>query len=227
MLFNRFSERIKAASAGGFAGIPGGAAGDILVKVSGTDYDYIWTAAPGTFTISAGNYIYFAYVVDDIQINVAEMTATVGGAVPTPPNDATYYLNGTGAWSIPSSGAAPSPTETRIGFSAATNGATMTVNTTSAFSPMTVHTAGPGVYNWDDIWIWAANTDTVSRTISLYFGAHSSVGDQVVGNYDLPPGGAPVLICPGLFLQNSGVVEAYASIANKINLTGYVNRCVV
>lgn len=227
MLFNRFSERIKAASAGGFAGIPGGAAGDILVKVSGTDYDYIWTAAPGTFTISAGNYVYFAYVVDDIQINVAEMTATVGGAVPTPPNDATYYLNGTGAWSIPSSGAAPSPTETRIGFSAATNGATMTVDTTSAISPMTVHTAGPGIYNWDDIWIWAANTDTISRTISLYFGAHSSVGDQVVGNYDLPPGGAPVLICPGLILQNSGVVEAYASIANKINLTGYVNRCVV
>jgi len=227
MLFNRFSERIKAASAGGFAGIPGGAAGDILVKVSGTDYDYIWTAAPGTFTISAGNYVYFAYVVDDIQINVADMTATVGGAVPTPPNDATYYLNGTGAWSIPSSGAAPSPTETRIGFSAATNGATMTVNTTSAISPMTVHTTGPGIYNWDDIWIWAANTDTVSRTISLYFGAHSSLGDQVVGNYDLPPGGAPVLICPGLFLQNSGVVEAYASIANKINLTGYVNRCVV
>lgn len=101
MLFNRFSERIKAASAVGFAGIPGGAAGDILVKVSGTDYDYIWTAAPGTFTISAGNYVYFAYVVDDIQINVAEMTATVGGAVPVPPNDATYYLNGTGAWSIP------------------------------------------------------------------------------------------------------------------------------
>jgi len=227
MLFNRFSERIKAAPAVGFAGIPGGAAGDILVKVSGTDYDYIWTAAPGTFTISAGNYVYFAYVVDDIQINVAEMTATVGGAVPTPPNDATYYLNGTGAWSIPSSGAAPSPTETRIGFSAATNGATMTVNTTSAISPMTVHTTGPGIYNWDDIWIWAANTDTVSRTISLYFGAHSSLGDQVVGNYDLPPGGAPVLICPGLFLQNSGVVEAYASIANKINLTGYVNRCVV
>ena len=227
MLFNRFSERIKAAPAVGFAGIPGGAAGDILVKVSGTDYDYIWTAAPGTFTISAGNYVYFAYVVDDIQINVADMTATVGGAVPTPPNDATYYLNGTGAWSIPSSGAAPSPTETRIGFSAATNGATMTVNTTSAISPMTVHTTGPGIYNWDDIWIWAANTDTVSRTISLYFGAHSSLGDQVVGNYDLPPGGAPVLICPGLFLQNSGVVEAYASIANKINLTGYVNRCVV
>lgn len=227
MLFNRFSERIKAASAGGFAGIPGGAAGDILVKASGTDYDYLWTPAPGTFTISAGNYVYFAYVVDDIQINVAEMTATVGGAVPVPPNDATYYLNGTGVWSIPSSAAAPSPTETRIGFSAATNGATMTVNTTSAISPMTVHTAVSGVYNWDDVWIWAANTDTVSRTISLYFGAHSSLGDQVVGNYDLPPGGAPVLICPGLFLQNSGVVEAYASIANKINLTGYVNRCVV
>jgi hypothetical protein len=103
----------------------------------------------------------------------------------------------------------------------------MTVNTTSAISPMTVHTAISGVYNWDDVWIWAANTDTVSRTISLYFGAHSSLGDQVVGNYDLPPGGAPVLICPGLFIQNSGVVEAYASIANKINLTGYVNRCVV
>jgi len=227
MLFNRFSERIKAASSGGFAGIPGGSTGDILVKSSGTDYDYTWTSAPGTFTISEGNHVYFSYVVDDIQINVAEMTATTGGAVPVPPNDSTYYLDGTGAWTVPATGGTASPTETRIGLSGSTNGATMTVNTTSAISPMIVHTTGPGVYNWDDIWIWAANTDTVSRTISLYFGAHSSIGDQVVGSYDLPPGGAPVLICPGLFLQNSGVVEAYASIANKINLTGYVNRCVV
>jgi len=155
------------------------------------------------------------------------MTATSGGVVPAPPNDSSYFLDGTGTWSIPASGAGPSPTETRIGFSAATNGATMIVNTTSAISPMTVHTTDPGTTNWDDVWIWAANTDTVSRTISLYFGAHSSIGDQVVGSYDLPPGGAPVLICPGLFLQNSGVVEAYASIANKINLTGYVNRCTV
>ncbi len=228
MLFNRFSERIKAASSGtGFEGIPGGDTGQILVKNSSTDYDYTWISAPGTFTVSEGNYIYFAYSVDDIQINVLEMTATNGGAVPLPPNDSTYYLDGTGSWSIPVAGTSSSPTETRIGFSAATNGATMTVNTTSAISPMTVHTAGPGIYNWDDVWIWAANTDTVSRTISLYFGAHSSIGDQVVGNYDLPPGGAPVLICPGLFIQNSGVIEAYASIADKINLTGYVNRCVV
>jgi hypothetical protein len=79
MLFNRFSERIKAASSGGFAGIPGGSTGDILVKSSGTDYDYTWTSAPGTFTISEGNHVYFAYVVDDIQINVAEMTATLEG----------------------------------------------------------------------------------------------------------------------------------------------------
>lgn len=227
MLFNRFSERIKVASAGGFAGIPGGSTGQALVKASGTDYDYVWTSIPGTFTISAGNYVYFAYAADDIQINVDEMTATSGGAVPAPPNDSSYFLDGTGMWSIPASGAGPSPTETRIGFSAATNGATMTVNTTSAISPMTVHTAGPGIYNWDDIWIWAANTDTISRTISLYFGAHSSVGDMAIGSYDLPPGGMPVLICPGLFLRNSGVVEAFASVANKINLTGYVNRCVV
>lgn len=224
MLFNKFSERIKAASGGG---IPGGSTGQALVKASGTDYDYVWTSIPGTFTISEGNYVYFAYAADDIQINVDEMTATSGGVVPAPPNDSSYFLDGTGMWSIPASGASPSPTETRIGLSAATNGATMTVDTTSAFSPMTVHTAGPGIYNWDDIWIWAANTDTISRTISLYFGAHSSVGDMAIGSYDLPPGGMPVLICPGLFLQNSGVVEAFASIANKINLTGYVNRCVV
>lgn len=228
MLFNRFSERIKAASAGtGFEGIPGGATGDILVKASGTDYDYLWTPAPGTFTISEGNYVYFAYVLDDIQINVAEMTATTGGAVPVPPNDSTYYLDGTGVWSVPASGGVTSPTETRIGLSGSTNGATITVNTTSAVSPMTVHTATSGTTNWDDVWIWAINTYTSSVTLSLYFGGHSSVGDMVVHDYDIPVGGLPILICPGLFIQNSGVVEAYASVANKINLIGYVNRCVV
>lgn len=32
------------------------------------------------------------------------MTSTVGGAVPTPPNDATKYLDGTGAFSTPAGG---------------------------------------------------------------------------------------------------------------------------
>ena len=63
MLFNKFSERIKAASGGG---IPGGSTGQALVKASGTDYDYVWTSIPGTFTISEGNYVYFAYAADDI-----------------------------------------------------------------------------------------------------------------------------------------------------------------
>ena len=226
MLFNKFSERLKAGAAGGFAGIPGGDTGQALIKNSATDYDYIWVTLPGTFTISEGNYIYFAYSVDDIQINVAEMTAMTGGAVPIPPNDPTKYLDGTGAWSVPSSGTS-SPTETRIGLSGSTNGAAISVNTTSAFSPMTVHTAVSGTTNWDDVWIWAANTDTISRTLSIYFGAHSSIGDMLIGNYDIPPGGLPILVCPGLFLQNGRVIEAYASSANKINLTGYVNRCIV
>lgn len=34
------------------------------------------------------------------------MTSTIGGAVPTPPNDATKYLDGTGAYSVPA-GAPP------------------------------------------------------------------------------------------------------------------------
>ena len=227
MLFNKFSERIKAASGGGIAGIPGGSTGQALVKASGTDYDYVWTSIPGTFTISEGNYVYFAYAADDIQINVDEMTATSGGVVPTPPNDSSYFLDGTGMWSIPASGAGPSPTETRVGLSGSTNGAAFTVSSISAISPMTVHTSISGTTNWDDIWIWAINTYTSSVTLSLYFGGHSSVGDMVVHDYDIPAGGLPILICPGLFIQNSGVVEAYASVANKINLIGYVNRCVV
>lgn len=134
MLFNKFSERIKAASGGGIAGIPGGSTGQALVKASGTDYDYVWTSIPGTFTISEGNYVYFAYAADDIQINVDEMTATSGGVVPAPPNDSSYFLDGTGMWSIPASGAGPSPTETRVGLSGSTNGAAFTVSSISAIS---------------------------------------------------------------------------------------------
>lgn len=36
--------------------------------------------------------------------SVAAMTATVGGGVPTPPNDATKYLNGQGAFTVPAGG---------------------------------------------------------------------------------------------------------------------------
>lgn len=40
----------------------------------------------------------------DISAYMPKMTATVGGAVPTPPNDATEFLNGTGVFSTPSAG---------------------------------------------------------------------------------------------------------------------------
>ncbi len=39
-----------------------------------------------------------------INSDLPVMSATVGGAVPSPPNDATKYLNGTGAWTVPAGG---------------------------------------------------------------------------------------------------------------------------
>jgi hypothetical protein len=45
----------------------------------------------------------------NVSVYMPPMTATVGGAVPTPPNDATKYLDGTGNFSAPSGGGGGGP----------------------------------------------------------------------------------------------------------------------
>ena len=61
---------------------------------------------------------------------LAKMTATVGGLVPTPPNDATKYLDGTGAFTVPPAGVTATGPSTWTPVDS--SGASLTLTVTNA-----------------------------------------------------------------------------------------------
>lgn len=97
------------------------------------------------------------------------------------------------------------------------------VQTASAGTLIHTATAGTGAADdYDEIWLWAVNSDTVARKLTIEFGGTTSPDDTI--EQTIPPESGLVLIVPGLILQNSLVVRAFAVTANVVMVGGYVNR---
>ena len=84
-----------------------------------------------------------------------------------------------------------------------------------------IHVAQASASLEDEIWIWAANTDTVARKITIEFGGVTA-GDLI--EQVIPAEDGLFLVIPGLPLRNALVCAAFAETTNVINLMGYVNR---
>jgi len=82
--------------------------------------------------------------------------------------------------------------------------------------------AGVGADNYDEIWIWANNTSTSDAKLTIEWGGVASPDDLI--EVTIEPEAGLNLVIPGLILQNSLVVKAFAGAANVINITGFVNR---
>jgi hypothetical protein len=85
-----------------------------------------------------------------------------------------------------------------------------------------VHTAVAGAVNMDEVWLWAVNTDTVDRILTIEFGGVAAPDDNVV--VKLPPKQGLFLVLPGLKLNGGLLVKAFADAANVVDVSGYVNR---
>jgi len=87
----------------------------------------------------------------------------------------------------------------------------------------TIHTAVAGTTagTYDEIYLYAYNGHTVSVTLTLEFGG-ATVPDQNIILILASKSGLQ-LVVPGLILQNGMVVTAFASVANVITLSGFVN----
>lgn len=107
----------------------------------------------------------------------------------------------------------------KINFSGSTDGRNIKVVAT-ATAGTTIHTAHAS--NKDEIWLWAQNTDTTDRKITIEFGGTTAPDDLI--EYTVPAEDGMYLIIPGLVLTNSLVVKAFAATANVIVVNGYVNR---
>ena len=87
-----------------------------------------------------------------------------------------------------------------------------------------VHTAQTGTVdgNYDEIWLYAFNSDTASRVLTIEFGGPTAPDQNIVQTLDAQSG--LVLVVPGLILQNGLTVKAFASAANVVTISGWVNK---
>lgn len=97
------------------------------------------------------------------------------------------------------------------------------IKVVATVSPGTaIHTAVAGTTSgtYDKIWLYAVNTDTVARTLTIQFGGTTAPDDSwpIV----LAPN-KPTLVVPGFLLQNGLAVLAFASAANVVMINGEVD----
>ena len=110
-------------------------------------------------------------------------------------------------------------TYTKALLSGSTNGRGIKVVQT-ATAGTTIHTAVAGTSAWDEIWLYAMNIDTTARKLTIEWG-NPAVDDNI--ELTIPAESGLVLVAPGLLLQNSLVVKAFAAAANVVIIHGYVN----
>ena len=107
-------------------------------------------------------------------------------------------------------------------LSGSTNGKNISVTGNATGSAVTVHTAISGTSNLDEIWLYATNTSAAALVLTVEFGGTTDQDDYI--ELELAADSGMTLIIPGLLLQNSLLVKAWAASADVININGYVNR---
>lgn len=114
-------------------------------------------------------------------------------------------------------------TYTKQLLSGSTNGRMIKVVAT-ATPGTTIHTAVAGTSSYDEIWLWAVNSDTTPRKLTIEFGGTTSPDDTI--EITIPAESGLVEIVPGWTLQNTLVVKAFCATANVVMIGGFVNRIV-
>ena len=112
-------------------------------------------------------------------------------------------------------------TFTKLLLSGSTNGKAILVAAT-ATPGTTIHTAVAGTLALDEIWLYAVNSSDRDVKLTIEWGETTAPNGNIEVN--VPGESGLILVVPGLLLQNSLVVRAFAGTANVICIHGYVNR---
>lgn len=114
-------------------------------------------------------------------------------------------------------------TFSRILLSGSTSGRPIKVVAT-ATPGTTIHTAVAGATSFDEIYLWVTNTDTVTRALTIEWGGTTDPDDLITKTFSISANSAPYPIITGVNLNGGLVVKAFASAANIMVISGYVNR---
>lgn len=112
-------------------------------------------------------------------------------------------------------------TYTKVLLSGSTNGKAIKVAATATLGT-TIHTAGSGTSVLDEIWLYAVNSSSSAVKLTIEWGEATAPDGNI--EKTIPAKDGLYCVVPGLLLQNSLVVTAFAGTANVITIHGFVNR---
>jgi hypothetical protein len=113
-----------------------------------------------------------------------------------------------------------SGTNNELILSGSINGKLIKVAATS--SPGTlIHTAVAGTTTFDNIYLYCHNNHTADVQLTIEWGGSTTDDQLIVG---IPFREGKVLTIPGLPLQNSLIIRAFASVTNVVFISGLVNQ---
>lgn len=113
----------------------------------------------------------------------------------------------------------------KLALSGSTDGKMIKVAAT-ATAGTTIHTGSSTATTFDEVWLYAVNTDTTDRKLTIEWGGTASPDDLI--EFTVTAESGLFLIVPGLILKGNAsaalVIRAFAATANVVNIAGYVNR---
>ena len=114
-------------------------------------------------------------------------------------------------------------TFTKTIFSASTDGRAILVSATSSAGTL-IHTGPTTTTHLNEIWLYAMNSDTTARKLTVQWGSTSTPQDDI--ELTVQPESGLVLVTPGLLIKGNAtplVVRAFAATTNVITIHGFVN----
>jgi len=115
-------------------------------------------------------------------------------------------------------------TFSKIVLSGSTDGRGVLISGTTSGGANTVHTASATATVFDEVWLYAQNTDTTARKLTVEWGG-TGAGD--IMEITIPGESGLTLVSPGLVLKGNAsplVVKAFAATTNVVAVYGFVNR---
>lgn len=115
-------------------------------------------------------------------------------------------------------------TYSKIKLGGSTDGKLIKVAAT-ATAGTTIHTGSSTATTIDEVWLYAVNSDTTDRKLTIEFGGTSAPDDLIEQTITAESG--LILVVPGLIIVGNAtplVVRAFAATANVVMIGGYVNR---
>lgn len=92
-----------------------------------------------------------------------------------------------------------------------------------------VHTGSSTATTLDEVWLYAMNTDTTARKLTIEWGGVTAPNDLI--EVTIQPEAGLTLVAPGLLIKGNAssalVVRAFAALTNVVTIHGYVNRIAV